>query len=200
MKIKKIEQFLAPGFGVNTYLIIDKDQCVLVDPGMIGPELAEELKRINLNYIILTHGHYDHIMGIRDLNVPVYVSKDDLNIVTKPEYSYSSMVGNMETYDHIEFKNIDDLDKFAGEKYKIIHTPGHTKGSVCVQLGQHLLSGDTLFVDSIGRTDLFSGNMSDLQKSLKLLVSSIGNEIIVYPGHGGKAKFKIIKQRNPYLK
>ncbi len=200
MKIKKFEQFLAPNFGVNTYMIIHQNDCVLVDPGMIGPELKEELAKYNLNYIILTHGHYDHIMGIRDLHVPVYVSKDDLKIVTKPEYSYSSMIGNMETYDHIEFNDIDDLKQFAGLRYKIIHTPGHTKGSVCIQLGQHLLSGDTLFIDSIGRTDLFSGNMSEIQKSLKLLLEIVGNETIIYPGHGGKAKFKIIKERNPYLK
>lgn len=200
MRVKKFEQFFDPAFSENTYLVSKGKSCFLVDPGMIGPELKEELKKYELQFVILTHGHSDHFLGIEDLDVPVYISEHDLKLVRNPEYSYATYMNSTSTFPNKDFRNIDDLPLFEGEKFKLIYTPGHTKGSVCVQILDKLFTGDTLFVNTIGRTDLFSAGMSDMTKSLKELKSKISNNTIVYPGHGGYAKMKIVLEMNPFLK
>ena len=200
MKVKKFEQFFDPSFSENTYLVSNKDKCFLVDPGMIGPELKEELAKYTLEFVILTHGHSDHFLGIDDLDVPIYISSIDIKLVRNPEYSYATYMNSTKTYPNKTFIDINELPKFDGETFKVISTPGHTKGSVCVQIRDKMFTGDTLFVNTIGRTDLFSGNMSDMTKTLKELKSSISKNTIIYPGHGGYAKFKTNLEMNPYLK
>lgn len=200
MRIKKFEQFLGESFSENTYLLSINDKCILIDPGMIGSELQTELDKYELQFVILTHGHADHFLGIKDLKVPIYISKTDLFLVRHPEYSYANQFNNNDKFNDKEFIDITKLPLFEGKKFKLFSTPGHTKGSMCVQIEDRLFTGDTLFVDTIGRTDLYSGNTNEITKSLRLLEEKIGNNTIIYPGHGGKAKFKIVKQRNSYLK
>jgi hydroxyacylglutathione hydrolase len=86
------------------------------------------------------------------------------------------------------------------EPFLCFYTPGHTKGSICIQYQNRLFSGDTLFADSIGRTDLYSGNMNDMKQSLRLLSERLSNQTVVYPGHGESKKWQEIKEVNPYLK
>jgi len=200
MKIKKYEQFFDESFSENTFLVTINNKSVLVDPGMIGTKLEEDLSNTELLFVILTHGHADHFLGIKNLDVPIYVSDYDKTFLNNPSYSYAKTFGNNDSFKHKDIRNIEKLPVFEGKKFKVFSTPGHTKGSVCIQLEDRLFSGDTLFVDSVGRTDLFSGNSNELTKSLKMLDSKISNNTIIYPGHGGYAKFKIIKQKNPYMK
>ncbi len=200
MKVKKYEQFFDPSFSENTYLVAIKDSCFLVDPGIIGEELQEELQKYKLEFVILTHGHSDHFLGIEHLDVPVYITNHDLKLVRNPEYSYATYMNSSSTFPNKEFRDIFTLPTFMGEKFTIIETPGHTKGSVCVQLRDRLFTGDTIFINTVGRTDLFSGNMNELTKSIKLLKEKVSNNTIIYPGHGGYAKFKKVQEMNPFLK
>ena len=102
----------------------------------------------------------------------------------------------------IEIVSIKDKEEltFFNESFKLILTPGHTKGSICIKYNQWFFSGDTIFIDSIGRTDLFSGNSSDMQKSLEYLKKKLSNQTIIYPGHGRYSKWKDVKRVNPYIK
>lgn len=200
MKVKKYEQFFDPSFSENTYLVSNRDECFLVDPGMLGPELKEELANYKLQFIVLTHGHSDHFLGIDELDVPIYISKDDLRLVRNPEYSYATYMNSTKTYQNKDFRDINDLPNFSGEKFKVFYTPGHTKGSVCIQILDRMFTGDTLFINTIGRTDLFSGSMNEMTRTLKELKQKISNNTIIYPGHGGYAKFKKVLEMNPYLK
>ncbi|MCK5731640.1 MAG: MBL fold metallo-hydrolase [Tenericutes bacterium] len=204
MKLKKINQNLAQ---VNSYILFKNSNCIVIDPGFNGASINDFCKEkgLSINYVLLTHGHFDHI---KDLNLlekthqfAVYMSKDDKRLLLDDGLNYARAYG-------MTFKPIKQVVEYLSDKqtlnlldeqFKIYSTPGHTKGSICIKYNKKLFSGDTLFFDSIGRTDLYSGNNKEIHKSLALLKTTISNETIVYPGHGDSGSMKEIKQNNPYL-
>lgn len=184
MNIKKIVNSY---FQTNTYILEYKDKIFIIDPGSdIGDILLNYEK---VDYILLTHGHMDHIVGVKDLinkfNPLVYASKDDINYINGNIILDKYL--NKDTYNF----NFIDYDDFDFEGINIIKTPGHSLGSICIHLFNEkiIFSGDTMFLGTFGRYDFKEGDFNLLKKSLKLLLSMDEN-IEIYPGHGENTRIK----------
>lgn len=203
-----IRKFASKNMDVNTYLLAKDNQALVIDPGFNGKEIIEHLQRHNLKLIsvVFTHGHYDHIkdFNLLDINdsIKVYIHQDELDFLYQPNLNLSNMFNHDFVLDKkiiidtvVDGQNID----FVREELKIIHLPGHTKGSIGIIYNQHFFSGDTLFFDSIGRTDLPTGNNGKIYMSLKKIKSSLPKNSMVYPGHGKGGKLAEILQVNPYF-
>ena len=195
---------------VNTYVLTDDNtkEAVIID-------ICGDFKKIknaldeggyNLKFILNTHGHFDHILGELEVqkefpDIPIYIHKDDmphlLNI--KDELKMWGFNNNTETLTPSKF--IDEADRLQIGNYKItiLHTPGHSKGSLSYYVDGKLFSGDALFYNSIGRTDFFDGDYEELIKSIKEKLLTLPEETIVYPGHGPSTKIRNEKFSNPYL-
>jgi glyoxylase-like metal-dependent hydrolase (beta-lactamase superfamily II) len=182
-----------------SYLIGDENskEAAVVDPAWENGKILEHSKKHNLNikFILITHSHYDHIDGVKRMfdatDATVYVHKDDLLEIEKL---------NIEKIEKIKNNQIISIGKI---KSKVLHTPGHTPGSVCYLLDNKIIAGDMLFVEGIGRVDLPGGDIGEMFNSLQKLKELDGN-IEVYPGHDyGSRKSSTIayeKKNNPYMK
>ena len=202
-----IEKFTDHLFGENTYLIADKNtrEGAVIDPGGDVKDLIKYVKDnfIEVKYIILTHGHGDHIGCVPELkkatNACIIAHSDEKEILLdkKKNLSYRMHCGPTE-FEADEYVNEGDSVNLGDLKLKFIHTPGHTKGGMCIKVGNHMFTGDTLFAGSMGRTDLYSGDNKQMQKSLSRL-KNYEDDIIVYPGHGPNTTMSIEKATNPYM-
>ena len=204
----KLKTFNENNALMNSYLLFNDSFGIIIDPGFNGEDLINYCKQndIRVKYVFLTHAHFDHIKDLPLLafiyDFTLYVSAEDKQLLYNDGFNYARAYGSnfkMPNRPIIEFDYSKEL-VLDGEKFKIIPTPGHTKGSVCIKHLNALFSGDTLFFDSVGRTDLFGGNQKDLFRSITLLEQSVSNDAKVYPGHGQSGKMGQIKQTNPYIR
>ena len=199
-----IEKIVTGSFETNTYIISDNTECIIVDPGLDFLEYASSIKKkYSVVAILLTHGHMDHIDGVRYFsNVPIYIHEADEEFFYDSRlslYSWMNLKSPFKKGDLkiITVKDNDELE-LMGLKFKVIHTPGHTRGSVCYLYRNKILSGDTLFKNSCGRTDFPTGDALDLRRSLNKLIS-LPDNLDVYPGHDEKTKLGEEKKRNPFI-
>ena len=184
-------------YQTNCYLVWDEESpsCVVIDPGYNPEIVLAEAKLLGkeIAAILLTHGHFDHVGGVKgiamDAECPVYLCEKDLSM---PPQMTAGPLYYTNTYAEGDFVEA------AGLSFKVLHTPGHTPGSVCLQCENALFSGDTLFWGSCGRTDLPGGNWATIQKSLKRLATLPG-DYDVYPGHGNATKLSFERNFNPYM-
>lgn len=197
----------------NIYILSKDKDAIIIDPGTNKNNcLIEHIKKLGVNicYVLLTHCHYDHIGGLKDLykefpNIVTYVSFDEEKSLDDPKLNLSlySSNNNLLTFRPKNLFNVIDNEELnlLGYKIKVIATPFHTLGSVCYYfINENILfSGDTLFYHSVGRSDLPLGDISLMEKSLKKLYS-LNDDIIIYPGHECKTTLQIEKKFNPYLK
>ena len=185
------------------YLILDETskKGVLIDATESLPEILEAAKEYDIEYIMLTHGHFDHIMGLNDLkkalNAKAVINQKDL-IVSDNVNEVTRLFNQPNITPPSYEKFIDDNDTItAGNlKFKVIATPGHTEGGVCYLIDDKLFSGDTLFRGSVGRTDLFGGNFKKLSDSIKNKLFKLDDKIKVYPGHGPETTIRQEKISN----
>ena len=193
------------------YLVINEDSktSVLIDvPLMSANKISDTLidNDITLEAILLTHSHWDHLGDTADLqlltNVRVYVHKDDEYRLLNPNdhtvFHLPFKIKRVETSNYVSDACVLDLAFF---QITVIHTPGHTEGSVCYHFAQYnvLFSGDTLFAESIGRTDLPGGSLSQLLSSIKEKLFTLNDDLLVYPGHGMSTTIGHEKKHNPFL-
>jgi len=186
-------------FQTNSYLLYKNNRGILID----CPDFKEIKKflyknNIKLEMIILTHGHYDHISGLSEKgNIPVGCSRNEEKVLRNSYYNLSKILGK-----EIEIKPdfiFEDEIIFNDEKIKVFPTPGHTSGSVCFYIGGILLSGDTLFYRSIGRTDFPGGDFNLLLRSIKEKILSLPYQTKVYPGHGIETTVGEERNHNPFF-
>ena len=162
-------------------------RAVIIDPAAEAGAIETVLKENNLaaEAILLTHGHYDHIGALAEFDLPVYVESSDADCLNDPAKNLSVLFGEGIKFGKpvIKIKDGDVLD-IAGFKLKVIHTPGHTRGSTCFLVGNILFSGDTLFYRGIGRTDLPGGSYEQIIGSIREKLLLLDRAVNVYPGHG----------------
>jgi glyoxylase-like metal-dependent hydrolase (beta-lactamase superfamily II) len=188
--------------GANCYVIAftkAKEAC-LIDPGG-EPQRIEEFIRnrgLNLKFIINTHGHGDHILGNGYFNVPVYIHKLEKDYLTDPKKNLSGMYGLSVKLPEAS-KLLEDGDKvyLNDLEMEIIHTPGHTPGSISIKLDGVVFTGDTLFAGGVGRTDLPDGDEETLFDSIKNKLFVLDDDTLVYPGHGDETTIGREKGTNP---
>ncbi len=204
----KIFKYSVGLMGTNAYIIFDEEtkKAALVDPGDEADKLLTAIssKGAELSYIILTHGHFDHILALPEIKektgASLLVHKDDAQMLLDGSLSLISRF----TDKVIDFPAADvllndgDTVKLGNGILKVIHTPGHTLGSICLSVGDDLISGDTLFRESIGRYDFPGGDYDTIMGSLEK-IRSLDIKGKIYPGHGMSTTLEHELTHNTYL-
>lgn len=192
--------------GVNCYILAEKEgfPAVIIDPGDQADKIRQVLMKHKLTpgIIINTHGHYDHIGADDKFNIPVYVHRLDAPLLTDPMLNLSGLFAiPYKVKSKIRFIEEDEIIALGGIELKVLHTPGHTQGGVVLLMqkpvGKIAFTGDTLFCQGIGRSDLSGGDEEMLLKSIKDKLFTLPSETKIYPGHGpssmiGKEKRNIL--------
>lgn len=193
----------------NTFLLKDENsgELAVIDPSIGCDELFDAIDSNGgkLKYILLTHGHFDHVGGVKSLkdrycDAKICISKDEMKLLKDDSLNGAKL-------HHLKFDDFDvdvelsdgDIVVLGNDEIKFITTPGHTAGSGCYILNNHIFSGDTLFCQSIGRTDFPTSNHSDMLKSLRKL-KNLEGEYAVYPGHDVFTTLDSERKYNPYMK
>ena len=211
MEIKKMP--VAP-IGANCYIVSEKGKAFIIDPGGDAGKIICAVENLEVRYILLTHAHFDHIGGLNEIKKAFPKAKTAIHKLEK-EWLYSTELNLSENFDfdfvyekevNTEFEDGTKLD-FAGTKINVIHMPGHTPGSSCFYIEKSevcespvLFSGDTLFRNSIGRTDFPEGNGRKIIESIKNKLLLLPDETVVYPGHDENTSIFLEKKLNPFLK
>ena len=204
-----IQIYVVGPVQTNCYFAINDDtkEVLIIDPGASAKQLAEKVKEQGLKpvAILLTHGHFDHIMGIdgflSEFDVPVYVHEEDADAMEDPVLNQSSTYTSGYTFGKARYLRDRQTLELAGYTFQVIHTPGHTKGGCCYYVASEgvLFSGDTLFQNSVGRTDFVNSSTSDLVHSVREKLFLLPDDTMVYPGHMGETKIGHEKKYNPYV-
>ncbi|MBQ2697474.1 MAG: MBL fold metallo-hydrolase [Clostridia bacterium] len=195
---------------VNTYILMDEQagEAAVIDPGFMNPELFTFLESCpcKVKYIIATHGHGDHVGLIGDVKKrfggEVAIHEADAHFLT------SGAAMKMFAQAGLNFENVapdillkhGDHLKVGSIDLEVIHTPGHTKGGICLKAAPYLFTGDTLFFNDIGRTDFEGGSMEEMRHSLQVVLASIEEDLEVLPGHEDFSTLAHEKANNPYFK
>jgi len=206
-----LKQLIVGSMGVCSYIIGCENTKIgaIVDPGGDEAQLLAEAEKLGLqiDYIIATHGHPDHVCGNRTIQdatgAKIIMHEDDAEYFERQEtQNYFSMLG-LEPSPPTDVKVKEgDTITIGDIKIKVIHTPGHTPGGMCLYSAPNLITGDTLFVGGVGRTDFPGGSYTELIDSLKNKVLNLPDETVVWPGHGyggSSSTIGVEKKTNPYL-
>ena len=191
MNIQKLTLGL---YQTNTYLLANDTEAVVIDPGYEADTILDALASKTLKAILLTHGHFDHVGAVKEL-----VAETGCEVwIHAAESTMPPMVTAGPLYFTHTYDEGDTVSPIAGLELTVLHTPGHTPGSVCLLMGNEMFSGDTLFACSFGRTDLPGGDPRKMMESLRRLASLQGN-FFIHPGHGGSTTLDAEKRFNPYM-
>ena len=188
-----LHQFVVGSMAVCSYIVgcEETKKAAIVDPGGDEELLLAEIEKLGLTveYIIATHGHPDHVCGNRKLQeatgAKIIMHTADVDFFDKPEVKeYFSMLG-LEASPPVDIKvNAGDDIHIGNVVLKVIHTPGHTPGGICLYCAPNIITGDTLFVGGLGRTDFPGGSHEDLLESIRTHLLTLPAETVVWPGHG----------------
>lgn len=204
-----LKTYIAGPFDANNYLLMDKNtkEAVLIDCSELKQEILDDINKFGakVKYILLTHGHFDHVLGVnkmtKALGIDAYINQSDIiltdnintmtRLVNLPDTDIPEINGRIENWQEFQL----------GEHIiKAIPTPGHTEGGMSFLVDNNLLfSGDTLFCQSFGRTDLYGGSIKKLIDSITNVLFQLNENIEVYPGHGQPTSIKFEKAHNEIL-
>lgn len=205
----RIKTCVLGAVSTNCYLVYNDrtKEAVIVDPAANGPYILNKCRELGITPvgILLTHGHFDHIMAVPDLkrsfgSMKVYALAEEGPLLEDPRQNltYSFQGNQISLRPDVELHDGEELE-LLGFRWKVLSTPGHTAGSACYYLPEEevLLSGDTLFQESYGRTDLPTGSSRQMVKSILEVLFELPDGVMVYPGHGDPTTMEHEKQRNP---
>ena len=182
-------------YQTNCYILSNGSEAVVIDPGYEPDTILDALEGLTLKAILLTHGHFDHVGAVKELvaetGCAVYIHAAE---ATMPPMMTAGTLYYTHTYDEG-----DTISPIAGLELKVLHTPGHTPGSVCLLWNNELFAGDTLFAGSCGRVDLPGGDPALMLRSLDRL-AALETDYRVHPGHGPATMLSHEKRHNPYLR
>lgn len=205
----KIEKFVLGSMGTNCYIAVNEENggCFLVDPAAWPPELSSHIRAGGKKplAVLLTHGHFDHIMGLdgllREYDIPVYAFESEKEVLNSARLNLSAMMAGAYTFSDARYVKDGQILDIGGVQIRVIHTPGHTAGGCCYHIPEEnvLFSGDTLFRASVGRTDLPTGSMGELVRSVREKLMVLPEETKVYPGHMEETTIGYEKRYNPFL-
>ena len=208
----KIHSLILGAYQTNCYVLRNSEtttDCLIIDPGLQADELLDFLHRHELNpaAVVLTHGHIDHMAGVAALrqdypDMKVYIHKLDAEMLIEPRYNLSALVGVMFKTKPADMLIQDESTvEEAGIKLDVLQTPGHTPGGICLYSKDEgiVFTNDTLFADSIGRSDFPGGSMTQLLSSIKDRLFTLPDDTKVYPGHGPETTIAHEKAHNPFL-
>jgi hydroxyacylglutathione hydrolase len=193
-------------FDSNAYIVHENNKGVLIDAGVPKDRILKEVwdKNIDIDDIILTHEHIDHVYYVDELKLAlkakVSIHTSAANAFYRSSLNGSALFGmpkDFEEADNVIIENDDIM--LLDNKLKIIHTPGHSIGSICIYVNGYLFSGDTIFRMSVGRTDLTGGSMSQLEYSIKNKIFRLPDDTEILPGHGPKTTVEYEKRNNPFI-
>ena len=203
------ERLEVTSFLMNCYIVgCEKTKaCAIIDPGGSFPVINEKIVELGLKpkMILLTHGHSDHIGGVQELkdkyNIPVYIHELDAEYIKNPELNHSySLFRKIISIDYDELLTDGQILELGELKIEVIHTPGHTPGGVCFKIENIIITGDTIFNHSIGRTDLEGGSMEDIISSIVNKILIYDDEVTLYPGHNSSTSIGTEKKENMFVR
>lgn len=206
----KVGKFVLGPVATNCYIGINEEtkECFIVDPATCPPEFVSYIKNAGLTVkaVLLTHGHFDHIMGLdallKEFSVPVYAHEAERDVLESEQLNSSaSMLGQPYSFSGADFVTNRQELRIAGFEIRVIYTPGHTVGGCCyyIEKEKALFSGDTLFRGSVGRTDLPTGSMGQLVSSVRDRLFVLPDDTKVYPGHMEETTIGYEKKYNPFI-
>ncbi len=194
--------------AANSYFLIDEhtNNAAIVDPGGDAQKIISKIDEygVTVTAILLTHGHFDHILALDKIKkrtgAPVYIHTLDNICLGNVNFSLMNLIGSSTTFDDADVLLEDgDEIKIGNSTVCVIHTPGHTAGSVCFITDAGIISGDTLFLESVGRTDFPGGDFDMIDESIRRLYA-IDGDAKVYPGHGSATTLSHERLYNPFVK
>ncbi len=204
MRVEKME---VGAFAANCYLVAcpETHEGVIIDPGAEGRRIIKQAEKLALvvKYIINTHGHIDHVganMEVKSaFDVPVLVHENDASMFRSPQASLAIFTGKGRLKPPDQTFLEGDSFTVGHLEIRVLETPGHTPGSVTLDIAGRLFTGDTLFAGSIGRTDLPGGSYKQIIASIKNKILVYSDDTVVYPGHGPETTVATERQFNPFL-
>ena len=191
------------GMGANCYLLDTDDVRIVIDPFDTNEQIDAFLKTDKPKYIFLTHCHFDHILGAEKIRekhgVKIAIGREDAVGLTDTYFSLSEAAGfNQKPFYADMLFDDNDIFKVGNTKIKVLHTPGHTVGSVCYLIDNYIFTGDTLFEGTVGRTDFPGGDFASLMRSLEKL-QNLNGDPTLFSGHGLATTLSREKKMNPYM-
>lgn len=195
--------------GTNCYLIWDEStrEAAVIDPGFEDQQVSDIIneKKLNVKYILLTHGHFDHLGGVNQIKqltgAKVLIHENDADCLLDPKRNLSVLAGMSMVLEPADgFLRENETITLGTSVIRVIHTPGHSKGGICLLADKQLFAGDTLFNTSIGRTDFADGDLNELLNGIESKLFILDNETTVLPGHGENTTIGYEKMNNPFLK
>ena len=199
-----LKSFREPPIDNNNYLLTDEDsgEAALIDCSAVDDRVRDAINEAGakLKYILLTHGHFDHVAGIRPTDAKIVMHENDLRILNQTNM-YLPAFGIPEiTIPKIDIYVKDgDVLRLGNTEVKVIHTPGHTQGGICYLVEDMLFSGDTIFCESVGRCDLEGGDFVQIVDSIKTKIFTLPDKTVIYPGHGKQTTVGWEKEHNQFM-